>query len=47
MVNYDPAFEWNLAALANAFFRVSPADTVLPLSMAGVMAGYTTNKTFA
>ena len=46
MVNYDPSFEGNLAALANAFFRVSPADTVSPSSMAGAMVGYTTNGTW-
>jgi outer membrane protein assembly factor BamA len=46
MVNYDPSFEWNLAALANAFFRASPADTVSPSSMAGAMVGYTTNGTW-
>jgi len=46
MINYDPSFEWNLAALANGFFRVSPADTVSPLSMAGAMVGYTTNGTW-
>jgi outer membrane protein assembly factor BamA len=46
MVNYDPSFEWNLAALANAFFKVSPADTVSPSSMAGAMVGYTTNGTW-
>ena len=46
MINYDPAFKWNFAALANAFFRVSPADTISPLSMAGAMVGYTTNGTW-
>ena len=46
VVSYDPSFEWNLAALANAFFRVSLADTVSPLSMAGAMVGYTTNGTW-
>ncbi len=46
MVNYDPSFEWNLAALANAFFAVSLADTVSPSSMAGAMVGYTTNGTW-
>ncbi len=45
VINYDPAFEWNFAALVNAFFKVSPADTVSPLSMGGAMVGYTTNKT--
>jgi outer membrane protein assembly factor BamA len=45
MVNYDPAFEWNFAALVNAFFKVSSADTVSPLSMAGAMLGGTTNGT--
>lgn len=46
MINYDPAFKWNLAALANAFYRVTPSDTISPLSMAGAMIGYTTNKTW-
>jgi outer membrane protein assembly factor BamA len=46
MVNYDPAFQWNLAGLANAFFNVSAADTVSPLSMAGAILGYTTNGTW-
>ena len=46
MVNYDQSFEWNLAALANAFFKVSPADTVSPSSMAGAVVGYTTNGTW-
>jgi len=46
IVNYDPSFEWNLAALTNAFFKVSPADTVSPSSMAGAMVGYTTNGTW-
>jgi len=36
----------NFAALANAFFKVAPTDTVSPLSMAGAMLGYTTNKTW-
>jgi hypothetical protein len=46
VINYDPAFEWNLAALVNVFFKVSLADTVSPLSMAGGMVGYTTNGTW-
>ena len=46
IINYDPAFEWNLAALVNVFFKVTPTDTVSPLSMAGAMIGYTTNKTW-
>ncbi len=46
IINYDPAFEWNLAALVNIFFKVTPADTISPLSMAGAMLGYTTNKTW-
>jgi len=46
MINYDPAFQWNFAALANAFFNVSPSDTLSPLSMAGLMLGYTTNGTW-
>ena len=46
MINYDPAFEWNFAFLANAFFKVTPTDTISPLSMAGAMVGYTTNKSW-
>jgi outer membrane protein assembly factor BamA len=46
MINYDPSIKWNFAALANVFFKVSPKDTVSPLSMAGAMVGYTTNKTW-
>ena len=46
VINYDPSFKWNLAALVNVFFRVSLADTVSPLSMAGAMVGYTTNGTW-
>lgn len=46
MINYDPSFEWNLAALGNAFFRVTPSDTISPLSMAGAIVGYTTNGTW-
>jgi len=46
MVNYDPAFEWNFAGLVNVFFNVTPGDTLSPLSMAGAMVGYTTNKTW-
>ncbi len=46
IVNYDPSFEWNLAALVNGFFAVSPADTVSPSSMAGAMVGHTTNGTW-
>lgn len=46
MINYDPSFEWNLAALANVFFRVAPKDTISPLSMAGAILGYTTNGTW-
>jgi len=46
VVNYDPSFEWNFAALVNVFFNVSQADTVSPLSMAGAMVGYTTNETW-
>ena len=46
MINYDPSFEWNFAALANAFFRVAPSDTISPLSMAGAILGYTTNGTW-
>lgn len=45
MVNYDPSLKWNAAALVNVFFKVSPADTISPLSMTGGMIGYTTNKT--
>lgn len=46
MINYDPALGWNMAALTNAFFRVSPNDTISPLSMAGAMVGITTNETW-
>lgn len=46
MINYDPAIEWNFALLANAFFQFDLADTLSPLSMAGAMAGYTTNKSW-
>jgi hypothetical protein len=46
VINYDPAFQWNLAALVNVFFKVSMADTISPLSMAGAMVGYTTNGTW-
>jgi outer membrane protein assembly factor BamA len=46
VINYDPAYKWNFAALANAFFKVSVADTISPLSMAGGMVGYTTNKSW-
>ena len=46
IVNYDPSFEWNFAALVNVFFKASLADTVSPLSMAGGMLGYTTNGTW-
>jgi hypothetical protein len=46
MVNYDPSLGWNIAALTNAFFRVSPTDTISPLSMAGAMVGYTTNESW-
>lgn len=46
MINYDPALGWNMAALTNTFFRVSPSDTISPLSMAGGMLGYTTNKSW-
>ena len=46
VINYDPAFKWNLAALVNVFFKVSMADTISPLSMAGAMVGYTTNETW-
>jgi hypothetical protein len=46
IINYDPAFEWNLAALVNVFFRISPSDTVSPLSLAGALVGYTTNGTW-
>lgn len=45
MVNYDPSLGWNMAAMANAFFKVSPADTISPLSMVMAMVGYTSNKT--
>ncbi|TAJ14334.1 hypothetical protein DMA11_05625 [Marinilabiliaceae bacterium JC017] len=46
IINYDPSLELNMAALANAFFRVNPTDTISPLSMAGAMVGYTTNETW-
>lgn len=46
MINYDPSLGWNMAALTNTFFRVSPSDTISPLSMAGGMLGYTTNKSW-
>ncbi len=46
VINYDPAFKWNLAGLVNVFFKVSLADTVSPMSMAGAMVGYTTNGTW-
>jgi outer membrane protein assembly factor BamA len=46
MVNYDPSFKWNFAALVNAFYRVSANDTISPLSMIGGAIGYTTNKTW-
>jgi hypothetical protein len=40
IVNYDPSFEWNLAALVNVFFNVSPNDTISPLSELGATIGY-------
>jgi len=43
IVNYDPSFEWNLAAMANVFFKPAASDTISPLSMAGAILGYTTN----
>ena len=46
IINYDPSLELNMAALVNAFFRVNPADTISPLSMAGAMVGYTTNESW-
>jgi len=46
VVNYDPSFEWNFAALVNVFFKISMTDTISPLSMAGGMVGYTTNGTW-
>ncbi len=46
MINYDPALEWNFALLGNAFFQFDTADTLSPLSMAGAMLGYTTNKSW-
>lgn len=46
IINYDPALELNMAALANAFFKVNPNDTISPLSMAGAMLGYTTNESW-
>ena len=44
MINYDPSLGWNFAALTNAFFKVTPSDTISPLSMAGAALGYTTNN---
>lgn len=46
MVNYDPSLGWNMAVMVNPFFRVSPSDTISPLSMAGAVLGYTTNKSW-
>lgn len=46
IINYDPALGLNTAALANAFFKVSPTDTISPLSMAGAMVGCTTNESW-
>ena len=41
VINYDPSYEWNFAAMVSVFFKASLADTVSPLSMAGAMVGYT------
>ena len=46
VINYDPSLGWNTAALVNVFYRMSPTDTISPLSMAGAMLGRTTNKTW-
>jgi len=46
IVNYDPALGWNMAVMVNPFFRVSPTDTISPLSMLGAIVGYTTNKSW-
>lgn len=46
MVNYDPSLGWNMAVMVNPFFRVSPSDTISPMSMAGAVLGYTTNKSW-
>lgn len=46
IINYDPALGWNMAALVNAFYNINPNDTISPLSMAGAMVGYTTNKSW-
>ncbi|TLX72454.1 hypothetical protein E9993_18150 [Labilibacter sediminis] len=46
VISYDPALGFNMAALTNVFFDVNPNDTISPLSMAGAMVGYTTNKSW-
>jgi outer membrane protein assembly factor BamA len=46
IVNYDPSLGWNFAAMAMLFFPVSAQDTISPLSMAGGIAGITSNKTW-
>ena len=46
IINYDPALGLNTAALVNTFFKVNPTDTISPLSMAGAMVGYTSNKSW-
>jgi outer membrane protein assembly factor BamA len=44
MINYDPAFGWNFAAMGMLFFPISQKDTISPLSTAGGVIGYTSNK---
>ena len=46
IVAYDPSLGWNFAGMLNAFFQVSAADTVSPLSLIGGFGGYTTNKSW-
>jgi hypothetical protein len=46
IIDYDPTFSVNLGVVAQAFYKLSPADTISPSSSTGVLGMYTFNGTY-
>ena len=46
IIDYDPTFSVNLGVVAQAFYKLSPADTISPSSSTGVFGMYTFNGTY-
>ena len=46
IIDYDPTFSASLGVVAQAFYKLSPADTISPSSSTGIFGIYTFNGTY-